>query len=308
MSKEGITGRAGSLARLADRLSRAWQTIVIAVPFLWLLLFFLIPFAIVLKISMAESVIRVPPYTSLLQWTEDSVWPTVRLVWDNYEYLIDDSLYWFGYLNSVKIALIATVLTLLLGYPIAYGIARAPADRRNLLLLLIILPFWTSFLLRIYAWMGMLNKQGVINNVLMGLGVIDDPITMMNTDFAVYLPFMILPLYANLERLDATLDEAAMDLGSRPWQVFKDITLPLSMPGIIAGGLLVFIPATGEYVIPALLGDPSNPMIGRVLFDEFFSNRDWPVASAVAVVLLVALVAPIMFFQYYQGRQAEAGR
>jgi len=315
MSEAGIAGRAGTVARLADRLSRAWRTIVIAVPFLWLLAFFLIPFAIVLKISVAESIIRVPPYTSLLQWTEDSVWPTVRLVWDNYEYLIDDSLYWFGYLNSVKIALIATALTLLLGYPIAYGIARAPAARRNLLLLLIILPFWTSFLLRIYAWMGMLNKQGVINNVLMWLGVIDDPITMMNTDFAVYLgivysylPFMILPLYANLERLDMTLNEAAMDLGSRPWQVFKDITLPLSMPGIIAGGLLVFIPATGEYVIPALLGNPSNPMIGRVLFDEFFSNRDWPVASAVAVVLLVALVAPIMFFQYYQNKEAEAGR
>ncbi len=305
----------GSLAhRLMNWASASWRAILISLPYIWLLLFFLIPFVIVLKISLAEALIARPPYSPLFTWGEDLVLQ-IQVTFANFLYLTEDSLYWFGYLNSLKIATISTVLCLLLGYPMAYGIARCSSSTRNILLLLVILPFWTSFLLRIYAWMGMLNKQGVINNILLWLGVIDDPITMMNTDFAVYigivysyLPFMILPLYANLERLDMTLNEAAMDLGSKPWQVFKDITLPLSMPGIIAGGLLVFIPATGEYVIPALLGNPSNPMIGRVLFDEFFSNRDWPVASAVAVVLLVMLVGPMMFFQYYQGKEAEAGK
>jgi putrescine transport system permease protein len=307
-----------SLAILAHRLlnwaSASWRAILISLPYIWLLLFFLIPFVIVLKISLAESMIARPPYSPLWSWGDDLVLQ-IQVTFANFLYLTEDSLYWFGYLNSLKIATISTVLCLLLGYPMAYGIARCSSATRNILLLLVILPFWTSFLLRIYAWMGMLNKQGVINNVLIWLGIIDDPITMMNTDFAVYigivysyLPFMILPLYTNLERMDMSLHEAAMDLGSRPWQVFKDITLPLSVPGIIAGSLLVFIPATGEYVIPALLGNPSNPMIGRVLFDEFFSNRDWPVASAVAIVLLFLLVVPIILFQQYQMREAEGGK
>ncbi len=300
--------------RLLDWASTSWRKIIICLPYIWLLLFFLVPFVIVLKISMAESMIARPPYSSLLVWGEDFALQ-IQLTFANFIYLTEDSLYWVGYLNSLKIAAISTFFCLLLGYPMAYGIARSAPATRNILLLLIILPFWTSFLLRIYAWMGMLNKQGVINNLLVGLGIIDDPITMMNTDFAVYigivysyLPFMILPLYTNLERMDLSLHEAAMDLGSKPWQVFKDVTLPLSVPGIIAGSLLVFIPATGEYVIPALLGDPSNPMIGRVLFDEFFSNRDWPVASSVAIVLLFLLVVPIILFQQYQMRQAESGQ
>ncbi len=300
--------------RLADFASHSWQAILLAVPYLWLLVFFLAPFLIVLKISVALSEIALPPYTSLWQWTEDRAL-SIQLYFQNYAYLIEDSLYLSGYLNALKIAAISTVLCLLVGYPIAYGIARSPQTTRNILLLMIILPFWTSFLLRIYAWMGILNKQGLINNVLTFLGVIDQPIEMMNTDFAVYLgivysylPFMVLPLYVTLEKMDPSLWEAAMDLGSRRWQVFVDVTLPLSMPGIIAGGLLVFIPATGEYVIPALLGNPSSPMIGRVLFDEFYSNRDWPVASAVAVVLLILLVVPILMFQHYQMRQAEEGK
>ena len=301
-------------ARLADFASRSWQAILLAVPYLWLLVFFLAPFLIVVKISLALSEIALPPYTSLWQWTEDGAL-SIQLYFQNYAYLIDDTLYLNGYLNALKIAAISTALCLLVGYPIAYGIARSAPTTRNILLLLVILPFWTSFLLRIYAWMGILNKQGLINNVLVFFGVIDQPIEMMNTDFAVYLgivysylPFMVLPLYVTLEKMDPSLWEAAMDLGSRRWQVFVDVTLPLSVPGIIAGGLLVFIPATGEYVIPALLGNPSSPMIGRVLFDEFYSNRDWPVASAVAVVLLILLVVPILMFQHYQMRQAEEGK
>jgi putrescine transport system permease protein len=208
------------------------------------------------------------------------------------------------------VAAVSTCLCLLLGYPMAYGIARAPPTRRNVYLMLIILPFWTSFLLRVYAWIGLLKNNGVINNVLMWLGVIDEPITMMQTDFAVYigivysyLPFMILPLYSNLEKHDRTLLEAAADLGSRPWKAFLRITLPLSMPGIVAGALLVFIPAVGEYVIPSLLGRTDQLMIGRVLSDEFFANRDWPVASAVATAMLILLVVPIMIFQRYQSRE-----
>jgi len=261
-----------------------------------------------MAISLAQQATAIPPF----RW-EDGLAGIKDAVSYNYGLLVEDPLYWYGYLNSLKIAAISTLFCLLLGYPMAYGIARAEGAWRNILLLMVILPFWTSFLLRIYAWMGMLNNYGTINNVLMFLGITHDPIQMMNTDFAVYigivysyLPFMILPLYANLERLDMTLNEAAMDLGSKPWQTFLDITLPLSVPGIIAGCMLVFIPATGEYVIPALLGRADNPMIGRVLFDEFFLNRDWPVASAVAVILLILLVVPIMIFNHYQAKQAEA--
>lgn len=286
---------------------------VIAAPYAWLLLFFLAPFLIVFKISFAEVIVASPPVRDLLDWSGDGL-PALHYTFENYLYLAEDSLYLDSYLNSVKIAAMATLLCLLLGFPMAYGIARARPATRNLLLLLVILPFWTSFLLRVYAWIGIINKNGILNNVLLWLGVLDKPLQLMYTEFAVflgivysYLPFMILPLYANLERMDMTLLESAADLGARPWRGFFDITLPLATPGIIAGSLLVFIPATGEYVIPALMGGAGTLMVGRVLFDEFFLNRDWAVASAVAIVLLALLVLPIMYFQHQQAKQAEAG-
>ena len=290
----------------------AWQRILILIPYIWLLLFFLIPFFIVLKISFAESVIARPPYTPLIEWIDDTNL-TFTISTYNFLFLIEDDIYWFSYLNSIRLAAVSTLLCLLLGYPMAYGIARASGTTRNILLLMIILPFWTSFLLRVYAWMGILGNTGTINTFLLSLGVISEPIRMMNTDFAIYigitysyLPFMILPLYANLEKMDMSLHEAAADLGARPVTVFFTVILPLSLPGIIAGSMLVFIPAVGEYVIPALLGGPNSPMIGRVLFDEFFLNRDWPIASAVATALLLFLVVPIMIFQYYQAKDQGA--
>ncbi len=288
-----------------------WRQSVIALPYLWLLLFFLAPFAIVLKISLAEPIIALPPYTPLLDWSEDAA-HFINVTFDNFTFLLHDNLYWFTYLNSVKFALVSTVFCLLIGYPMAYAIATARPRVRNFLLLLVILPFWTSFLLRVYAWMGLLNKNGVINSLLLSLGLVDKPVEFLYTDFAIYigivysyLPFMILPIYANLEKLQRDLPEAAQDLGSRPHQVFWDITLPLSRPGIIAGCLLVFIPAIGEFVIPSLLGGPNNLMIGRVLYDEFFFNRDWPIASAVAIVLLAILVIPMMAFQRYQVQEGR---
>ena len=285
------------------------KPLVTAVPMLWLVLFFMVPFMIVFGISFSQSVLAIPPYEALWGWTDDKVLQ-LRLHLGNYNYLFTDSLYVSSYLYSVKVAAVSTFFCLLLGYPMAYGIARASTTQRNIFLMLIILPFWTSFLLRVYAWIGLLKSNGVINNVLMWLGIIHEPITMMQTDFAVYigivysyLPFMILPLYSNLEKHDRTLLEAAADLGSRPWKAFMRITLPLSVPGIVAGSLLVFIPAVGEYVIPSLLGRTDQLMIGRVLSDEFFENRDWPVASAVAIAILLLLVIPIMIFQRYQNRE-----
>ena len=285
------------------------KPLVTAVPMIWLVLFFMVPFIIVFGISFSQSILAIPPYESLWSWVDDKVL-TLRLHLGNYNYLFTDSLYVSSYLYSLKVAAVSTLCCLLIGYPMAYGIARSPPTTRNLYLMLIILPFWTSFLLRVYAWIGLLKNNGVINNVLMSLGIIHEPITMMQTDFAVYigivysyLPFMILPLYSNLEKHDRTLLEAAADLGSRPWKAFMRITLPLSMPGIVAGALLVFIPAVGEYVIPSLLGRTDQLMIGRVLSDEFFSNRDWPVASAVATAMLILLVVPIMIFQRYQNRE-----
>ena len=288
------------------RRDRLWRGFVIATPYLWLLFFFLIPFAIVLKISFADPLVAQPPFSDFFDWSGGAT-DRVLATFDNYRFLLEDRLYLVSYLKSIKIALIATLLCLLLGFPMAYAIALTPYPWRNLLLLLVILPFWTSFLLRVYAWMVMLGKQGLINHLLMSLGLIDEPLQMLYTDGAVYLgivytyvPFMILPLYATLEKLDLDLHEAAADLGARPRQVFRDITLPLALPGIIAGCLLVFIPALGEYVIPALLGGLDSLMIGRTLYDEFFVNRDWPLASAVAVVLLLILVLPIMLFQRLQ--------
>ncbi len=290
------------------------RPLVIAIPYLWLIFFFVIPFIIVLKISFAESRIAMPPYSPLWEWVSTSTMQ-IKLTMSNFGFLFEDALYKNAYLSSVRIAFVSTLLCLLIGYPMAYGMARAKPSTRNILLLLIILPFWTSFLLRVYAWIGLLKNNGVINNLLVSLGLIDEPIVMMQTDFAVYLgivysylPFMILPLYATLEKMDVTLLEAAADLGCRPIKAFLRITLPLSTPGIIAGCMLVFIPAVGEYVIPALLGGPSTLMIGRVLWDEFFANRDWPVASAVAIAMLLLLVIPIMLFQYFQGREMRAHR
>ena len=297
---------------LMQRIQRHWRAIVIAIPFLWLLLFFLAPFFIVAKISLAELAIASPPFTRMIEWTEGGIL-TVRIVFDNFRYILSDSLYFDTYVNSLKISVTSTFLCLLLGYPIAYAIVRSGPVARPILLLLIILPFWTSFLLRVYAWMGLLADQGTINNLLIAIGVIDEPIRMLYTEFAVYIgivytymPFMILPLYANMEKLDGSLNEAAADLGSRPTNTFFKVTLPLTTPGIIAGSLLVFIPATGEYVIPDLLGGGNVQMIGRVLFNEFSRNSDWPVAAAVAIVLLVILVVPIIIFQHFQGIAAEA--
>lgn len=284
-----------------------WRQIAIAAPYLWLLVFFLAPFAIILKISLADPILAQPPYTP--SFDSDGS-PTFSL--GNYAFLLSDKLYAVTYLRSVLMALVTTTLCLLLGFPMAYGIARSSSTARSLLLLLIVLPFWISFLLRVYAWMGLMNNYGTINNFLMWIGAIDQPLKIMYTDFATavgltysYLPFMILPLYASLERMDMDLVEAAQDLGASRARAFWDITWPLAMPGTIAGSLLVFIPAMGEYVTPYLLGGPDSLFIGRVLFDEFFNNRDWPLASAVAVVLLLILILPIVFLQRAQARNRE---
>ncbi len=275
------------------------------------MLFFLAPFVIVFKISLADPIIAQPPFTPFFNEGSDGGF-SIYTTFDNFLYLFQDSLYFVTYLNSVKLAFIATLFTLLIGYPIAYGIARSPQPTRNILLLLVVIPFWISFLLRVYSWMGILKTNGLINGFLLWLGVIDQPLELLYTDTAVYigmvysyLPYMILPLYANLVKLDIRLLEAASDLGAKKWQGFIDVTLPLSIPGIIAGCLLVFIPAIGEYVIPALLGGADTLMIGRVLFDEFFLNRDWPVASAVAIVLLLLLVLPIVYFQKKQAQETS---
>lgn len=301
----------GTLKKLLLKFGFSGRSLVIAIPTLWLLIFFLIPFVVVAKISLSEAAIARPPYLPIWNW--DDGFLNLTLNFGNYKYLIEDALYYSAYLESIKIAALSTVFALLIGYPMAYMIARAPDTKRNLLLMLVVLPFWTSFLLRVYAWIGFLKGNGLINNALMALGIIDDPITMMQTDFAVYigivytyLPFVILPLYANLVKLDESLLEAAADLGARPVTTFLTVTLPLSMPGIIAGSMLVFIPAVGEFVIPALLGGPDTLMIGKVLWSEFFSNRDWPVASAVAIAMLIVLVIPVLALQKVQQPKEEA--
>lgn len=300
-------------SRLARRMQANWRVIITIIPFAWLFLFFLFPFFIVAKISLAEVIIASPPFSRMIEWTDGGIM-TIRLVFDNFTYILTDNLYFNTYVNSLKISVTSTIICLLFGYPIAYGIVRSGPVAKPILLFTIILPFWTSFLLRVYAWMGLLADQGTINNLLISLGLIDEPIRMLYTEFAVYvgivytyMPFMILPLYANMEKLDLSLNEAAADLGSRPTNTFFRVTLPLTVPGIIAGSLLVFIPATGEYVIPDLLGGGNVQMIGRVLFNEFSRNTDWPVAAAVAIVLLFLLVLPIIIFQYYQGKASETG-
>ena len=289
----------------------SWRDAMIGIPFFWLLVFFLVPFLIVLKISVAESLIASPPFSSLVEFLDDGT-VTMRLVLENYAYLWEDPLYIKTYLNSIRISTISTTVCLLIGYPIAYAIVRSSPTARFVLLMLIILPFWTSFLLRVYAWMGLLSDQGTINNILIWLGLIDRPVRLMYSEFAVhigivysYLPFMILPLYANMEKLDISLVEASADLGARPVITFLTVILPLTVPGMVAGSLLVFIPATGEFVIPDLLGGGNVLMIGRVLYNEFHANHDWPVASAVAIMLLVVLVVPMMIYQHIQSKQTK---
>ncbi|MFG0804959.1 ABC transporter permease subunit [Pseudomonas fluvialis] len=283
---------------------------VIGVPFVWLFLFFLLPFFIVLKISFAEADVAIPPYTDVFSWADNQL--TILLNFGNYVFLSEDALYLAAYLGSLKIAFVSTLLCLLIGYPMAYAIARAPKEMQTVYLLLIMMPTWTAILIRVYAWMGILSNNGLLNSLLMGLGLISEPLQILNTNLAVYigivysyLPFMVLPLYANLVKHDQSLLEAAADLGSRNFNSFWRITVPLSKNGIIAGCMLVFIPVVGEFVIPELLGGPETLMIGKVLWQEFFNNRDWPVASALAVVMLAILLVPIILFNRNQAKEME---
>jgi putrescine transport system permease protein len=291
---------------------------LILVPYIWLLALFLVPFLIVLKISLSDTALAIPPYAPTLDISAG--WSAITeylgaLDFENFTFLTEDDLYWKAYLSSLKIAFISTVLTLIVGYPIAYAMAAAPNEWRPTLLMLVILPFWTSFLIRVYSWMGILSQAGYLNQLLMSLGLIDEPLIILNTPIAVYigivytyLPFMILPIYSTLEKLDGSLLEAAEDLGCSRISAFWRITVPLSKSGIIAGSFLVFIPTLGEFVIPSLLGGSRTLMIGKVLWEEFFNNRDWPVASAVAIILLLILVIPIILFQRNEQKQREAGQ
>ena len=291
--------------------------LVIAIPYLWLIALFLVPFVIVLKISLSDNALARPPY--IPQFDLAAGWAGLRtflagLDLENFVFLTTDALYWKAYISSLRIAMISTLLALLAGYPIAYAMACASDRWRPTLLMLVILPFWTSFLIRVYSWMGILSQEGYLNQFLLYLGIINDPLTILNTNVAVfigivytYLPFMVLPIYASLGRMDNSLIEAAEDLGCSRIQAFWLVTVPLSRPGIIAGCFLVFIPTIGEFVIPSLLGGSRTLMIGKVLWEEFFSNRDWPVASAVAIVLLLILIVPIIFFQRNERRQRDVG-
>ena len=294
-------------------MSGAWRRrLLIAIPFLWLAALFLLPFLIVFKISLSDAAIAQPPYRPLLDLASWEAFAAffAALDWENYVFLFEDSLYVNAYLSSLSIALLATSLTLLIGYPIAYAMAAAPREWRPTLMMLLILPFWTSFLIRVYSWISILKTEGLLNQALLGLGLISEPLIILNTNTAVqigivysYLPFMILPIYAALERIDPSYLEAAEDLGCSRWAAFWRVTAPLSLPGVFAGCLLVFIPAVGEFIIPDLLGGSQTLMIGKTLWVEFFSNRDWPLAASVAVLLLLALVGPILLFQ-----RVEEGR
>jgi putrescine transport system permease protein len=291
--------------------SRWKARLAIVPPYAWLALFLLLPFLLVLKISFSDTQFGVPPYTPLIERNEDGSW-LLGLYGRAYGQLFSDSLYVITYLNSLKMAAIATLCCVLIGYPMAYCIARSSPRWRNMLLLAVILPFWTSLLLRVYAWVGLLRGDGLLNSLLMGLGLIAEPLEIYRTDWAVYiglvyayLPFFILPMYAQLAKFDLRLIEAAYDLGASPWRAFCQITLPLSVPGIIAGALLVFIPAVGEYVIPEMLGGADTLMIGRVMWNEFFNNTDWPMAAAVTCVMVALLLAPIVWFQRNQMREQK---
>ena len=300
-------------------MSRWTRWLPVAIPYLWSFVFFLLPFVIVLRISFSNAELAMPPFSPVFDPIADGVSGTFahfkEFTLDGYNRLVTDSVYLRSYLSSVQIAALSTCLTLLIGYPIAYAMARAPDRWRATLLMLIILPFWTSFLIRIYAWMGILATDGFLNNLLVWLHIIKQPLQIMQTNWAVYigivysyLPFMILPLYSTLEKMDNTLLEAAEDLGSTPLKAFWTITFPLSLPGVIAGCFLVFIPVVGEFVIPDLLGGSSTLMIGHTLWEEFFNNRDWPTASALAIVLLLVLVIPIMLFQNQQAKNTGSVR
>ncbi len=287
------------------------RSAVIGIPYLWLLIFFLFPFLIVMKISVSE--METVTFKDILTYSENALALTLRFT--TYMFITQDDLYYKTYLSSLKYAAVTTFFCLLIGYPFAYFMARSPADKRPALLMLVMLPFWTSFLLRVYAWKMLLADNGVFNNLALLAGLIDEPVKMMNTPFSLvlgmvytYLPFMILPLYANLVKMDLRLLEAALDLGATPWQAFWRITVPLSKSGIIAGALLVFIPCVGEFVIPELLGGPQTLMIGRVLWDEFFSNNDWPMAASVAVVMVLLIIVPIALFNKYQAENTGGNR
>ena len=286
------------------------RSLIIAAPFAWLLLFLLVPFLLVFKISFADLQFGVPPYTPLVEFKEETLNFILHL--RGYILLFSDNLYLATYLSSVKMAAITTLLCVLIGYPMAYYIARSHPSTRNYLLLAVILPFWTSLLLRVYAWGGILRNDGMLNSLLMWLGVVDAPLEIYRTDWAVYiglvyayLPFFILPLYASLVKLDTRLLEAAYDLGARPFTAFRQITLPLSMPGVISGAMLVFIPAVGEYVVPEMLGGANTLMMGRVMWNEFFNNADWPMAAAVTCVMVLILIIPLVFFQYSQVKHLQ---
>lgn len=289
------------------------RALAIVPPYAWLALFLLVPFFLVLKISFAELEFGVPPYTPLYEFKDETI--TLALHLRGYAMLLADSLYVETYLNSLKMAAVTTLWCALIGYPIAYYIARSTPAVRNVLLLAVILPFWTSLLLRVYAWVGILRNDGLLNNFLMWLGIIDSPLEIYRTDLAVYigmiyayLPFFILPLYANLVKLDTRLLEAAYDLGARPWQAFLKVTLPLSRAGVIAGAMLVFIPCVGEYVIPEMLGGANTLMMGRLMWNEFFTNTDWPMAASITVVMVLLLLVPLALFQKSQVRQMELQR
>jgi putrescine transport system permease protein len=298
---------------------RPWSSrLVVLVPYLWLTVFFLVPFLIVLKISLSHTAIAQPPYTPVFDpaagW-QGSVEFFAALSFENYIFLASDWLYLASYLKSLEVALGSTVLLLLAGFPLAYGIARAPRRWQPALFVLVVLPFWTSFLIRIYAWINILQRDGLLNQVLLALRIVDEPPAWLATDTAVYigivysyLPFMVLPIYAALERMDESLIEAAADLGCPWWKAFWLVTLPLALPGVLAGAVLCFIPIVGEFVIPDLLGSSETMMIGQTLWTEFFANKDWPVASAVAIVLLCVLVVPIVIYQQMQTRDLARGR
>ena len=293
-----------------ERVRPSGRTLVISGPFIWLLLFFLVPFILVVKISFADQQLGIPPYTELAAIKDGVINLTLQL--GHYAFLLTDSLYFATYVNSVKVAAITTLLCLLIGYPMAYYIARSNPGTRNLLMMAVMLPFWTSFLIRVYAWIGILKNNGLLNQFLMWTGVIHEPLELYHTNAGVYigmvysyLPFLVMPLYAHLVKMDLRLLEAAYDLGAKPWVAFWRITIPLSKNGIVAGCLLVFIPAVGEYVIPELLGGADTLMIGRVMWDEFFNNADWPMASAVTCAMVLLLLVPMALFQYFQNQELE---
>ncbi|WP_347554353.1 ABC transporter permease subunit [Robbsia sp. KACC 23696] len=297
--------------RHAARRHRFGRKAVIAVPFLWLFVFFFIPFLLVVKISFADQEMGIPPYTQLVEFADGVLKISLQL--GHYAFLATDSLYFATYISSLKIAAISTFFCLLIGYPMAYQIARSDPARRNLYLMAVMLPFWTSFLIRVYAWIGILKNNGLLNQFLMATGLVHSPVALYHTTWGVYigmvysyLPFLVMPLYAHLVKMDRSVLEAAYDLGAKPWQAFWQITIPLSRNGIIAGCMLVFIPSVGEYVIPGMLGGADTLMIGRVMWDEFFSNADWPMASAVTCAMVLLLLVPMALFQYTQNKEAQS--